>query len=94
MVKIYVSFGTEYESGYGQRPDGILLTLDKDVMLKEINTQTNLGSYECYCRYSIPEIYYCNTETYSKIENNMINDGYYYLSKNSLSDLGQFFKEV
>ena len=95
MKKVYVSYCTEYESGLGQSLDGLLFSLNEDVILKEINVQENLGSYECYWRYTSPELYLCSEDVFDIAENELLNDvGFFHSNKKQLSDFGEFFKKV
>ena len=50
MEKIYYCDITEYESGWGQKPDGYYLCLDKDKLSQYIENSGNSGSYELYWR--------------------------------------------
>ncbi len=52
MKILYVAYSTEYEAGWGSRPDGFILTEEKSIIEAEIEKVFTQGSYECYWRYS------------------------------------------
>lgn len=66
---IYASDVTEYESGYGQRPDGYLLALDLEKYELGLN-KVNGGSYECYSRAGEKKLIKVKDEMYEKIKIN------------------------
>ena len=71
MNKLYISYCTEYEAGWGQRPDGLMLSLDLNIIEKKILEQHDECSYELFWRYSQPEEIYCDDETFNGIKDKM-----------------------
>jgi hypothetical protein len=69
--QLYISHCTEYEFGWGSRPDGFLITESFEVMVKKISESIKMGSYECFWRYDEPKLIYCDDETYAKIKKQM-----------------------
>lgn len=55
MEKLFVSYCIEYESGWGQRPDGCYIAEDLDELKEFILKQGDSGSYDCFWRCSTPE---------------------------------------
>ncbi len=93
MKILYVAYSTEYEAGWGSRPDGFILTEEKSIIEAEIEKVFTQGSYECYWRYSSIDKVICDEETWNKIKNDF-EEGKYYSSSNSLKSVGSFYKEV
>jgi hypothetical protein len=93
MKSLYVAYCTEYEVGWGSRPDGLVLTEEKSVIDTIIEAESNTGSRECYWRYSTPEEVFCDKKTWKEISKKF-KDGRMYSSSNSLKNIGTFFKEV
>ena len=71
MKKIYISHCTEYELGWDNRPDGFIISEDKEAMIEFINTSGNCGSPEYFWRYNEPTEVFCETKTYKKIVEKM-----------------------
>jgi hypothetical protein len=67
MKKLYISYCTEYEKGWGSKPDGIMLAVDQNIMLAEIEKQHKEGDYEIYWRYTDPIEVYTDDENYNKL---------------------------
>jgi sulfur transfer complex TusBCD TusB component (DsrH family) len=67
MKKLYISYCTEYEKGWGSKPDGIMLAIDHNKMLTEIEKQHKKGDYEIYWRYTDPIEVYTDDENYDKL---------------------------
>ena len=67
MKKLYLSYCTEYESGWGSKPDGFLLADTLEASEAEIKRVESAGSHEIFWRYTKPEEVYCEDETYTKI---------------------------
>lgn len=93
MKVLYVAYCTEYEKGWGSRPDGLILTEEKSVIEEEIKSEYTKGSPEYYWRYSTAEKVLCDYETWDKIKDDF-KKGIYHSSLNSLKGIGNFFKEV
>ena len=73
MKKVLISYCTEYEAGWGQRPDGFMITTPKhrEKMEARIKKSTEEGSRECFWRYSEPEEVFCSDETFKVIKKKM-----------------------
>lgn len=71
MKKVWISYCTEYESGWGQRPDGFIMSDDREAMVNYINTTGNTGSHDYFWRYSEPKEVYCEMKTFKKIVGEM-----------------------
>ena len=67
MKKLYISYSTEYEKGWGSKPDGIMLAVDYNKMLAEIEKQHKEGTYEIYWRYTDPIEVCTEDENYNKL---------------------------
>lgn len=74
--QVYISYCTEYELGWGSRPDGFLITESLEVMNEKIDESNKMGSRECFWRYNTPTLIYCDDETYTKIKEKMGNSGF------------------
>ena len=46
--QIYISYCTEYEAGWGQRPDGFLITESLDAMNRKIKESNKMGRPSYY----------------------------------------------
>lgn len=71
MKTLFIAYCTEYEAGWGQRPDGFMIGKSKEAMLPKIEESNKMGSYEYFWRYSEPKEVYCEDETYALIEKRM-----------------------
>jgi len=69
MKTIYISHSTEYEKGWGNKPDGILISKDKTILEDRIKPYNNRekGSYEYYWNYSEIEEIYCINKDFDKL---------------------------
>lgn len=81
MEIIWKSDCTEYEAGWGQRPDGIVVCDDIDV-LKVKRKSLEGGSRELFWRYSEPKEVYCTNKTFKELKKRMVDD------KNGVVHLG------
>lgn len=50
MNVVYKTVWTEYESGMGQRRDGVSYSLDKALLERTIRRIESFGDYACYSR--------------------------------------------
>lgn len=50
MNVVYRSVFTEYEQGWGQRPDGVLYAIKEEDLKKYIKDYESVGSYSCFSR--------------------------------------------
>lgn len=71
MKSIWISYCTEYEAGWGQRPDGFIMAEDKEVMLEFIKTKGNSGEPAYFWRYDEPEEVWCTKKTLEEIRKKM-----------------------
>lgn len=67
MKTLFISYCTEYEAGWGSKPDGFILAETFEACEAEINRVEGMGSHEIFWRYSKPEEVYCEDETYNNI---------------------------
>lgn len=74
--QVYISHCTEFELGWGQRPDGFLITESLEVMNEKIKESDEMGSPEYFWRYDTPTLVYCDDETYAKIKEKMGESGF------------------
>jgi hypothetical protein len=65
----YYSIATEYESGWGNRPDGVIIALDKDILLAKI-AQVNSEQGQEFSRCEPPKLCIITDEMAIKIKNN------------------------
>lgn len=56
----------EFETGWGQRPDGHMLSDDKEAIMIQIAELSN-GSQELFWRYEKPRKIYCTNKTFVKV---------------------------
>lgn len=89
MKKLFLTYCTEYESGWGSKSDGFVIAETLEACKTEINRVESMGSSEIFWRYSEPEEVYCEEETYNKIMT-MKRDDKDYIGFNSNSSLKQF----
>lgn len=89
MKKLFMSDCTEYEAGWGSKPDGFILADSLEACEAEINRVENLGSREMFWRYSKPVEVFCEDETYAKYQS-MKREENQYVGFNSNSSLKQF----
>lgn len=91
MNKLYISYCTEYEKGWGQRPDGVAMTDNLPEMEEFIKKMDELGSIDCYWRYSEPEEVYCDKDTFHKVTSERDENGVYHAKS---IDKSKFFKNL
>lgn len=71
MKSLYIANCTEYEAGWGQRPDGFKLALTLEVMRAEIMKDDAMGSSNCYWRHDTPQEVMCDDDIYEAILKDM-----------------------
>lgn len=59
---------TEYERGFGQRPDGMTYAEDEAKLKAEIKRQESLGDSECFSRASPIQFGLVNPDLYAEIQ--------------------------
>lgn len=82
MKKLYVSYVTEYELGWGSKPDGIAISKSLSSLKKYIDEMKKDQNYEYYWTYSEPEEMITDSDTKE------INS----LDKNKVIELSKFPK--
>jgi len=80
MKSLYLSNCTEYESGWGQRPDGTVLGKTLEQIQAHIKEDEQRGSYETFWRYSEPVEVFCTDEVYADITSKMSEKGMIWVS--------------
>lgn len=65
----YYSVATEYESGWGCRPDGYLVCLNKDYLQEKINKVNSYQGQE-FTRCEEPKLCLINEEMYAQLVKN------------------------
>jgi hypothetical protein len=77
----YYSVATEYESGWGSRPDGVIIALDKEVLLAKIAEVNKQQGHE-FSRCEQPKLCIITEEMANKIKNNK-DYGFLWTNENS-----------
>lgn len=68
MKKVFVSHGTEYERGWGQRPDGVILSENLEWLKKSIDRDESLGDSDEFTRYSSPQEMFVDAKVWNKLK--------------------------
>ena len=89
MKRLFLSDCTEYESGWGSKPDGFILADTLEACKDEINRVEKMGSGEIFWRYTEPVEVYCEDETYAKYQS-MKREEKEFVGFNNNSSLKQF----
>jgi hypothetical protein len=89
MKSLFLSYCTEYEAGWGSKPDGFILADNLEACEAEIKRVEDIGSHEMYWRYSKPEEVFCEDETYAKYES-LKPEGNQYVGFNSNKSIKDF----
>jgi hypothetical protein len=80
MNVVYRVNFTEFESGWGQRPDGYIMAKTKEIAIKVIRDIESMGSYSCYTRANTqPYLFETTDEIYKDIQED--EDGYFWFFK-------------
>ena len=69
MEKLFISYCTEFEEGWGQRPDGIVISPDHNKLITHItpfNTRVE-GSHTLFWNYTPPQEILCTDEDFEKL---------------------------
>lgn len=69
MKQVYITQCTEYEAGWGQRPDGIVLCEDLE-KLKAYAKEHSTGSPEYFWRYSDPKALFVEEKVWEELISN------------------------
>ena len=92
MKTLYISYCTEYEAGWGQRPDGFAMTEDKETMEEFIKTKGNTGGRDYFWRYDEPTMVRCDDEQYDVIKAKM-SEGIAHFHNSDKSKM-ELFKQI
>ena len=92
MKTLYLSSCTEFEAGWGQRPDGFVMGEDRVVMMEWILLKGNTGERDYFWRYDTPKEVQCSQETYDKIMKKVGEDGIAHFNNGDKIDLELFNK--
>ena len=84
MKSLYLSECTEYESGWGSRPDGTVLGKSLEEIQAHIKKNEECGNYEMFWRYTNPVEVFCSDEIYDDIVGKMTDDGIIWVNDNDL----------
>ena len=66
---VYAVEYTEYERGWGQRPDGVCIYISKEKAFEHKKTQQSYGSSECFVIGSEPYLLEVDVAQYEKLQN-------------------------
>jgi hypothetical protein len=76
MEKVFVTQSTEYEAGWGQRPDGYFISTSRDELEKYIAKDGNSGCYDLFWRCGeIDEMFVNETEAFTHLKKAMVARG-------------------
>lgn len=64
---LYVCAVTEYEAGWGARPDGYLAAIGREALDRKILAISAGGSYECFNRCETARVAFVTQEFYDKV---------------------------
>ena len=92
MKILFISDCIEYELGWGNRPDGFMISESKEAMLAHIEVSNKMGSYEYFWRYDSPSEITCDDETYEKIKNRMTEKGIAFFNDREKESLNLYRK--
>lgn len=90
MKTLYISDCTEFEAGWGQRPDGFIMSVDREKMEEYIKTTGNSGSRDYFWRHDEPQEVYCEAVQYKKIVAKMNEDGIAHFNNGDKSKMELF----
>lgn len=90
--QVYISDCTEFEAGWGQRPDGFLITESLEAMERKIKESNKMGSPSYYWRYNTPQLVFCDDETYAKLKEKMGDNDFASFLDKEKKDLNLFKK--
>ena len=74
MKKLFVTYCTEYEKGWGSKPDGIVISESHNDLITHIEpyNKREKGDNELFWNYSPPEVIWCTDEDF---DNMVFEDG-------------------
>lgn len=90
MKKLYVSYITEYEASWGNKPDGLVLSVNIEILKKEIKEQHKKDTYNCYWIYSDPKEIFIEETKWEIIKF----DNFKYFKENSLKPISEFYNLI
>lgn len=67
MKILFISYCTEYEQGWGSKPDGVAFSKTKEAFEKYYKDLVERETYEIFWRYTEPVEVTMDDETYDKI---------------------------
>lgn len=91
MKKFYISECTEYEAGWGSRPDGFIIAEDLED-LKSAIVKGSTGDRDLFWRYSEPREIFCELKTYRDLIKKINDDKIINLNKSERYKLDLFIK--
>jgi hypothetical protein len=92
MKELFISECTEYEEGWGSKPDGFLISESIDVMEAEIKRINDLDTYAYFLRFTEPQKIFCEKKTYDLIVEKFEGKGFSHYSNNGLKGLELYKK--
>ena len=93
MKSFYLANCTEYESGWGMRPDGTVLGKSLDEIKAHIKEDEKRGNYEIFWRYDEPVEVFCSDEVYDDIVHKMTDKGIIWVKDDDLKKFN-FLKKI
>ena len=84
MKSLYLSECTEYESGWGSRPDGTVLGKSLEEIQAHIKKGEECGNHEIFWRYTKPVEVFCTDEVYDDIVGKMTVEGIIWVNDDDL----------
>ena len=72
MKKVWISYCTEYE--FGQRPDGCIISDNREAIEKEMLETNQGGTREQFWRYDQPQEVWCTKKTFKEIMFRQVNN--------------------
>jgi len=71
MKSFYLANCTEYEAGWGQRPDGFMIAFTLEAITAQILIENQRGSPNYYWRHDEPQEVFCDDEIYEGLVKDM-----------------------
>jgi hypothetical protein len=92
MKELFISECTEYEAGWGSKPDGYLISENVDVMNAEIKRITDMDSQTYYLRFTEPKKIFCEEKAYDLIVEKFEGKGFSHYGNNGLREFELYEK--
>lgn len=93
MKKVWISYCTEFEAGWGQRPDGFVMSEDREALEEYIKTKGNGGSHDYFWRCDEPKEVLCDDDTLKIVKEKINEDGVAHFDNSDKKEL-KLFKEI